>query len=225
MAISLREPFFLRGRRSIVQRAVVMSLVLGGLALVASWLVYGTVLFVLTAGLPVWVGSVLGPTLGIASILLVYGPLSYWNRRPWWFIAFVLPIALAVASLTASAIIQLTIDPDDPGFFSLTAGLALTMGGVGCVLLRRSRAHVMAIVASILTAPAAALQFLLTQNYDFSSAPAGTVTAIQSLMLVSIYVTILGGVSIPWGIPFWWPPSMVQTDSTLQEPANFSEAG
>lgn len=225
MPISLREPFFLRGRRSVAQRAVVMSLVLGGLAMLASWLMYGVVISMVTLRVEGWVASILATTAGVASILLVYGPLSYWNRRPWWFIGFVVPVSVALTSLAATTIIQTTISPDDPGFLGLTAGMVLLMGGIGIVMLRRSRAHLMAFIASVLTAPVAALQMSLIQNYDVSSAPLGMVPMVQTMILVSMYATILFGLSVPWGIPFWWPPSAEQTESTLQRPASASEAG
>lgn len=225
MPLSLREPFFLRGRRSVVQRAVCMSLVLGGLALLASWLMYGTILLTAAAGLPTWISTILGPTVAIASILLLYGPLSYWNRRPWWFIAFVVPTSVPVAGLTAAAVIQATIDVDNPGWLGLAAGQALGMGGIGCVLLRRSRAHVTAYIASVLTAPVVAFQLNLLENFDMNSSPVGFIPAIQTIVLVSAYATILCGLSVPWGIPFWWPPAVEETGSTLQEFASVDAAG
>lgn len=225
MPISLREPFFLRGRRSIVQRAVVMSLVLGGLAMLASWLIYGTVILMARADLPLWISTILGSTVMIASILLLYGPLSYWNRRPWWFIAFVVPTSVTVASLTAAAILNMTISPHEPGWLGLTVAMTLFTGGIGCVLLRRSRVHLIAFMSSLLIAPVVAFQLNLLENYNSSSAPAGMLPVIQPIILVSAYVTILCGLSVPWGIPFWWPHTHEQIESTLQKPAGAGEAG
>jgi hypothetical protein len=86
MATSFREPFFLRGRKSVLLRAILISLVLAGLSSAAAWIIMGAYCAALrypTAMRQVfgsWIGLPLALSMTSFAILIV-GPLNHWRRR------------------------------------------------------------------------------------------------------------------------------------------------
>lgn len=152
MAVQLREPFFLHGRRSILQRAIMISSVLTGLAALAGWGIAATLV---VSGQTNHSRSAIGwyfafpVAWSVISVLFVHGPLNAWNGRSWiWTV-----LALAVGLLL---MLQFAVWIDHPYRIGQSHRTLLPILVVhiasGLLQVRLSRLHLVAYLFSILGA-------------------------------------------------------------------------
>ena len=195
MPLPLREPFFLQGRTSVVQRAVIMSAVLGGLACIAGW--GFAIATVVTNAEWRWLAALVsGPT---AVIICVDAPLNYWNCQSPFRTREILPVVGLVLLILGDLAVN------GPGGDRAMGWIALSILGMNLRHIRGSHEHVNAFAISTLGAIVCAG----CSAVIFSRGPAlffGMGTISLALSLAATAVGILVPMSIPWGIPFWWPP-------------------
>lgn len=204
MSFPLREPFFLSGRKSVLQRAVMISCVLGGLATLAAVCVASVDLLyhrvVSSSG-----GAELVAFWAAAS-LLIYGPLNYWNSR-----SFRSTVAAALVFLIALSlfVVWMAISPktsESAQALSFAVGFVATIVISGYPLADDERLDRIAYFASLVVAlPASVLAATLLAHGDevFGATP----VLIRRFMGVTVLsLCFFGPLAIPWGILFWWPP-------------------
>lgn len=197
---AIREPFFLCGRTSVMQRAAIMSLVLGGMASVAAWILTAVMKFAGEAWLP--------PAWGITVGLLIYAPLNWWNGRRWFWTLGAIPAGMILLwgfLWLNQAAVRASVD------FIIVIGLGFTgvLIGSGVLLIRPRRLHALAYLLSVLGGIIPALVFVLAIHSAFSSAATllGYAPGMkEALETAAILAAWLAPLSIPWGLPFWWPP-------------------
>ncbi|HTN03576.1 MAG TPA: hypothetical protein VL132_16920 [Planctomycetaceae bacterium] len=211
MTALLREPFFLRGRTSVLQRAVLMSLVLGGLAAIASWIVAGTTVAVLG---PSESSLAISITWGLTAAIFIHAPIQHWNGRSWWRLLIV-----AVPISAAALYIALYITKDRPHSnlwrtFNLVLGFTALLIINGAPLVRRQRLHLVAYAVSALGGIVPALIVVSVDDPGQIPLPGIPEMAKVAIVLAAIFGGLLAALSIPWGLPFWWPPA------DRDEPAN-----
>lgn len=198
----LREPFFLWGRTSVVQRAVIMSVVLGGLTGAAGWLVGLSVWLMLHLDRVTHFDQIFCVSWAIAVTALVYAPLNYWNRRSVLWTLATLPATYITVFLA-----HLLFDKSGPENAAIKAtisfvGVALV---TGLLQLRSRKLHRVAYATSVLGAAVPILlvfglgRAVLMQTLGLSE---NLAVVIQLAMMVGGWLCSL---AIPWGIPFWWP--------------------
>lgn len=201
MSLPLREPFFLAGYRSVLIRAVLMSAVIGALSLVTGWLVilaaYMTAWFELSS---VWVATGIW---ALVATLCIYGPLNYWNARSWLVIAMCFPALMVMPGvngwLVEAAQRSNAVDP----FFASTV-LSSILSGL--LLVRRSRLHVAAYVMSVCLSPVSSAMFLAVQQVS-DGEQIIPLEYLYPLLITFQTAFSIACMAIPWGLPFWWPPS------------------
>lgn len=204
-SLPLREPFFLRGRKSVLQRAIIMSCVLGGLTAAAGWIsaIAEVALFQLTAPIPI-------PLLVIclAAAILVHGPLHWWNRRSWLWTLAAVPICLLLL-LLLSAWLRLGRDALGARSRELIVNLGIlgVIAGSGLLQIRFRRLHLLAYVVSLLGVLLPAAVPVILPDPSALALPGFTNEMVRGLALAILYGSCFGALSLPWGIPFWWPPA------------------
>lgn len=204
MPVQLREPFFLHGRRSVLQRAILMTLVLTGLAMTAAWMLQ--VGAVLSLRMPYFAGRLYDHlSWGVVLTAIIYGPLGFWNCRPWWFSL----LAMSVAVSTSYTMLHLPFGPD-PNFGRDYVGVPwevvwpLVSGGL---LFRPSQSHAIAFIASLVCTPQAAkLATMIDQMLPLDSLSGPFYWHVRWATFAAWSAFFFCGMFVPWGIPFWWPP-------------------
>jgi hypothetical protein len=212
--LPLREPFFLRGRKSVLQRAVLISLALGGLTAAAAWIVAAVTVFFDSLGIRDSMIYSIPPAWGLASALLIYAPLNYWNRRSWlWTLA-------AVPAGALFLLIFLIWMNGGASQFGEELSAAIGFFGVllasGLLQVRARPLHVVAYALSVAGAVLPSLVIITLDNPGRLTIPGFTPDMIRAVVFAILFGSWFGALSIPWGIPFWWPPN--DDDST--PPAN-----
>ncbi len=206
MPLELREPFFLRGRNSVLQRAVLMSCVLAGLTAVAGWLAAATIVVLdRTIG-------VLGPetanfmaafAFGCTTTVLLHAPLNFWNRRSWRWSLISIPFLTAVFYVFLK---WFRYNSGLPPELHLPLGFLFAIGAAGLLQLRPQRRHVLAYLLSVGSAAVPTLCFLLISPPDRIRIPALPPEMTRAVVYAIMFGGWFAALSIPWGLPFWWPP-------------------
>ena len=214
MPLPRREPFFLKGRTSVVQRAVMMSLVLGGLACVAAFLLATVSQHTFDMNDAFSTADI---AWGILVGAILFAPLNYWNCR-----SVILTISAAMTGVLFQAHIASTVeqlvDPYEPMTSSsvllhTTEYVAIVCTSYqvysGLLLIRFTRIHVAAFVVAITASILPATYILLCDSVEAYRALMATgipMWLVNSLYDTWNYAANLCTMFIPWGIPFWWPP-------------------
>lgn len=206
MTAPLREPFFLRGRRSVLQRAVIMSCVLAGLTAVAGWLAAATIVVMdrtISALGQETATFIAALAFGSIAALLLQAPLNFWNRHSWrWSL-------ISIPSLTAIFYVFLKWFRYDSGLspeLHLPLGFLFAIGAAGLLQLRPQRHHVLAYLFSVGGAAVPALCFLLISPPDRFRIPALPPAMTRTVVYAIMFGGWFAALTIPWGLPFWWPP-------------------
>jgi hypothetical protein len=205
MSIPLREPFFLRGRKSVVQRAAIMTVVLAALTAAAAW----------SAAIAVFA---FGPFIGRISLenifvcsaaaIFVHGPLHYWNARSWRWTLAVLPLGVGLlAVLDVWMLFAINHFGAEHRMPLAILNVLVVLAGSGLLQVRRSRPHLLAYGVSILAILLPATVLRILQNPSNIVIPGVHPELVFSVFLATVYGSCLGSLAIPWGIPFWWPPA------------------
>lgn len=216
MPLPFREPFFLRGRRSILQRAVILSLVLGGLSSAAGWIVVLSVCS--TFWFPHTIRVLFGDFGGLTGVLgtvvgalLIHGPLNHWWRRSWLWTAVAIPLAFPLM-LPAGIVIFGNESP-------MLSGKALAVARLQLVA-------AFAMIAAIQGVPRCSFRWgvcgvwltsvlgsaivgLIVVELAASGQLDGFEVRTRSdwgLLSAGLLSLLFAALSIPWGLPFWWPP-------------------
>lgn len=237
-SLPLREPFFLRGRKSVLQRAVRISLALIVLS-IAAGIVAGMASVLLlrfshlsTSGQQASLLGLFGGTAAAALATIVGTPYFFWQGRSARGIALRVTwiIALAAGSLVfAGGLIWGLIQPtQSPG------GLPGDMLAFGNLLLwapvkelfplallwlawttacrGRPRNWLLMTVVSGLSLPVWILAYNVATQA--TSALHGVVPMTGFPQQLALGITFRSSITaqffalltIPWGLPFWWPP-------------------
>lgn len=223
-----REPWFLEGRRSVLLRAVLMSLVLGGLGFVAGigWLVGVMVLINLIPAFDEAMLVVFGGTGCLALGIAVAIPYSRWLSHPPAGTALRVVGLVVCGALLASLVSSLMVliesadskimSPDEysnrrlriPIEYLLLFGAIWLAWSVAFV--RRSwtwplMAGLSAV--SIFLLPVLILGMDASSNQLIGWLP----LEVQQILAITSGVTVGGQffalLVVPWGIPFWFPPA------------------
>lgn len=213
MPIELREPMFLRGRKSILERAVIISCVLGALAMAAGWLlafaIYATNRYLVDVQ-----NFVIPLAWGVTSGLLLYRPLNYWNRRSWLWTAASIPVGFALLYLWA---IWSQAGPTHLTYSTrMTQGMFGALLASGLLLVRPTQLHWLAYEMSIAAGAIPAVAFLAVERVNGTGIPGISREVANTIVSAALFGGWFGALSIPWGIPFWWPPA---DDHALAPPA------
>ncbi|WLD13310.1 hypothetical protein [Planctellipticum variicoloris] len=205
-SLPLREPFFLRGRKSILQRAVIMSLVLGGLTAIVGWIVAAAVV-AMGPGESPFLPSLIW---GITAALLLYGPLHFWNGRSWRFTLLAIPVSTASLNgfiMFVDHYAQRHVDRTTAMIIGLTGFLLVN----GILLIRLSRWHIIAYVASLAGGAVPAAIVFSISDVGQLAIPGVPEEFIVAIVLAAFLGSLFGALAIPWGLPFWWPPAEAST--------------
>lgn len=206
MSLPLREPFFLRGRKNVLQRAVIMSLVLGGLTAIVGWIVAAAVVAMGPGESPflpslVW---------GITAALLLYGPLHFWNGRSWRLTLLTIPGSTASLYgfiMFVDHYAQRYVDKTMAMIVGLTGFLLVN----GILLVRISRWHIFAYAASLIGGTIPAAIVFSINDVGRLAIPGVPEEMIVAIVLAAFLGSLFGALTIPWGLPFWWPPAEAST--------------
>lgn len=204
----LREPFFLRGRKSVLQRAVIISCVLGTLTAAAAWIVAAATI---TASWAFGNDSMyfsIPVSWGFASALLIYGPLNSWNRRTWHWTAAAVPVGMLLLFLFIAWMRDGDHGPYSEAVRS-TIGFFLVLLVSGLLQIRPRILYVAAYLASILGAAVPGLVMVLIDHPGRLRIPGFTQEMMEGIVFAALFGGWFGALSIPWGLPFWWPPERV----------------
>ena len=216
MPLPLREPFFLKGRTSVVQRAVIMSLVLGGLACSGGWCVTGiaTIVTLGLLGASYYDQEVICGAWCVLYVGLIYAPLNFWNRRSVAWTLFAVPIhfsAMHVFMTMAAEALWRPIAgglPYPEGLYRPEAEIGRVIFGttlfLGLLNVRPTWAYGVSYcvsgLAAVLPALSAAVCLGLAGAHFRDLQP----ETIGSLQLATFVSTWMAALAVPWGIPFWW---------------------
>ncbi len=232
-----REPWFLEGRRSVLQRAVLMSLVLGGLGFVAGigWLVGVMVLINLIPAFDEAMLVVFGGTGCLALGGAVAIPYSRWLSHPPAGTALRVVGLVVCGALLASLVSSLMVlvesvdseimSPDEYSnrWLRIPIEYLLLFGAIwlawSVAFVRRSWMWPLMAglsAASILLLPVLIFGMDASTTHLIGWLP----LEVQQILAIASGVTVGGQffalLVIPWGIPFWFPPE--------RNPAPFSAA-
>ncbi len=230
MAIQLREPFFLRGRRSVLLRAIWMSLALGvigggaGLATVLFYLLLGLMLqgsdeidmrlivgsaaisLATVIGIPYfrWRGeSVFGIATRAGCILLIAaGPMLFENAALWGL------LDLANQQLDAW---KSDVEWGDMLILPVEVMFALTLLWLAwsAAYFRRSWTWLLTVLVSGLSIPCWILSVTVAL-FSVGLAQNGLPGEVFMVLVIVYQLSIPGQFFVllvtPWGVPFWWPP-------------------
>ena len=205
--LPLAEPWFLRGRISVIERAVFISLVLGVMVTTAAWAARITLLYIAPASGILFLSIVLG-----AATSLAQAPLQMWNLRPvtWSIASFPLLSALYYLLFCFDTRIA-GISPDL--HFSICSILLLLVCGV--LLVRLDAPHLLALIVSLTMVLLPCLLFELTTSPRFDMIEPGRRPLPRQAYQAAVSLGALYGLVLPWGIPFWMPPGF---NADLEEP-------
>lgn len=201
MPLELREPFFLRGRKSVLQRAVIMSLVLGGLTAFIGWIVSAAVV-AMGPGESPFLPSLIW---GITAAFLLYRPLHCWNGRSWRFTLLTIPVSTASLYgfiMFVDHYAQQYVDRTMAMIIGLTGFLLVN----GILLIRFSRWHIIAYVASLVGGTVPAAIVFAIRDVGQLGIPGLPDEAAIAIVLAAFLGSLFAALAIPWGLPFWWPP-------------------
>lgn len=206
MSSSFREPFFLRGHRSVLQRAVRMSLVLAGLSSCAAWAV---LFFFLFEFRNVYLERL---AFGLPFAVLIHGPLNFWARRSWFWSAAVIPLGFWIATApVVFAVFYIGRGGSwEVGFeFSWLSHFlttcAIRAGVQGVLLVKRDLAGIVAFALAVLSGALAG-----TAGYVIAAQGPITIPGVRSDIVPSVKAVCIlslwfAALTVPWGIRFWWP--------------------
>lgn len=207
MPVPLREPFFLRGRKSVPQRAVIMSCVLAALTAIAGWLLAFAIQATDHYGLAVQ-NLAVSAAWGVTSGLFLYGPINYWNRRSWLWTVGSIPPAIALLALWS---IWSQPGPSHvPDTTRMTQGFFGVLAGSGFLLMRATRLHWFAFAISVAGGVIPAVAFVAVGHVNNSVIPGISYEAAGVIASAALFGGWFGALAIPWGLPFWWPPETEQ---------------
>ncbi len=216
--LPLREPVFLRGRKSVLHRAILISLVLGALTAAAAWIVAATTVLIDRSGSSDLMYVTMPLSWGLASALLIYAPLNYWNRRSWLW-------SLTAAPVGAGLLLLFLYWMKDGGarqFGGEELGAGIGFFGVllvsGLLQYRRRRLHAIAYLLSVAGAIFPTMVMVLIPGPGSLRIPGLTSEMIRGIVFAALFGGWFGALSIPWGLPFWWPP-----EDDASSPAQNSE--
>jgi hypothetical protein len=210
MALLLREPFFLRGRRSVLHRAVILSVVLGMLSAAVGWFVAVVPLLAreIVDADPNLVGIPLAWSL--ATTVFVYAPLNCWNDRSWFWTLGALPLGFA------SMFLLILWSADRPSDLSLETramlGFPVLLLASGLLLIRRDSRHWLAYLVSIISSALPVLVMALHSYVSRLNLVVFSLPLREEFFLAAVFGSIAAALSIPWGLPFWWPAAVERTD-------------
>ena len=210
MSLPLREPFFLRGRTSVVQRAVIMSLVLGGLACSGGWIM---TLVALSLSPPANAALYsLGFSGPLVLVTLIYRPLLHWNRTPPQLPFLIVGCLIAlIVSLLNCLLPTPSHSARTIGALSVSIHLTVVVVLSGLYLRRNTRLHAAAFWLSLALTPLPImLTYLLQYPHRFRVpwVDGGMQIALTGTAYLASWLCVM---SVPWGIPFWWPPQVPES--------------
>lgn len=229
---TLREPWFLEGRTSVWQRAVLMSLVLGGLGLVAglAWMISLDFL-VANTGYAVDDWKYFGPALSslIAAevlVTLIGIPYLRWQGQSPWSIAIrcTLMAWIVATPFLGDSTVQSVLNAGCERFIVRSFGrgwLLSTLWTVELTLLclamsvgffRTTWSFLPAAFISLYGVFMAYLLCMGTKYVIFVPHGLPSIFEAQLKFWRRAYPVMIGGpyfalIVIPWGIPFWFPPA------------------
>ncbi len=230
MGIPLREPFFLRGRRSVLLRAIWMSLaisVIGGGAGLAAVLVY--LLLGLTVGLEGGLLRLVGGSAAVSLATVVGIPYFRWRGDSVRGIAARAGCIMLIAAgpmllenkllwgLLAQAAQQLDAWKSDMEWgerlivsaeFMFVLILLWVAWSAACV--RSSRSWLLTILVSGLSIPLWILSLAVSMysvGFAQNALPSNVFSIMLSVLQLSLPGQFFALLVIPWGAPFWWPPN------------------
>lgn len=230
MALPLRDPIFLRGRHSVLQRSVVITLALAVLALFAGLAdkVGSEVVMRLVDAL-VPVKAPLTVSVGLAAVALatILGiPYASWLHHSPRGVAVRVCWILCVVVVPFGALVlrQDLVDAGNRWLAGLTGGgvliplewlvfYSLMWAGWTSAFYRHSRTWIAAALLSWLSIPLVITSFNLTSyaaNLTVSPWP-GFSLRLPAQGLLSMRSQFFLVLAMPWGIPFWWPPADRET--------------
>ncbi len=202
MTTSLREPFFLRGRTSVLQRAVIISCVLAGLTAAAGWI---------SAIAEVALGQMAPAPMGVmclAVAVLVHGPLHRWNRRSWLWTLAAFPASFGLL-LVFSLWLRLGANALGSGSRILVVSLGMLgiTAGSGLLQFRFRRLHLLAYIFSLLSVLLPTAVLVILNNSAGTAIPGFTNDMVRGFLISLQFGSGIAAIAIPWGLPFWWPPA------------------
>ncbi len=209
MTVPLREPFFLRGRKSVVQRAVIMSCVLGTLAAVAAWSMGLAAMLAGDYSAPPLIEYMGRPIAWcLATSLFIYGPLNAWNgRSAWW--TFASASAGFLLMFIGCFYFHFSENRLGEEFRTLTGNrgtLSITTWS-GLLQVRFHRLHLLAYLSTILAAAfPLAIGLLLATPGIPRFIPRPPWVPHEAVTAAAFFGSWFAALSIPWGLLFWWPP-------------------
>lgn len=205
------DPLFLARCHDVRARAIRVNLVLLVGLLVAAWATSGAAFLGNLLFQYDEFRIVLAATWPIAITAFVYGPLQWWTRRSvgailltaavWLFlmIVFIYWIEYAVIRYRGE-------------FVALIVGFPVVAAGAGLTLIRRTRVHLLAFVLAI--AGSALTALIVEPAEDARNQIDAWIGDEHGLLIlrVAILGAWLGSMTLPWGLPFWWPPEEKTVD-------------
>lgn len=223
----LREPWFLRGRKSVLLRAVLMSFVLSALSMLAG-LTFRLVLFAsfdaeLFRGLTFEAGRIIWGTLFGGIVMSAIGiPCSVWYGHSYLRTTAAWLLVVVTCSQSFQFVASLTGWMERAGFetqyisMDYVALFLLLWFAWSIAYLRRSRSFAGCALLSavvlpviVLVMPATGKAFSTTPWDVLSSWSGGVLPRLEfgESSAVKATGTLLAILFVPWGIPFWFPPA------------------
>lgn len=228
MAIQLREPFFLRGRRSVPLRAIWMSLALGvigggaGLAAVLCYVLLALTLENSNKG----VVQIIAGSTAISLATVVGVPYFRWRGDTACGIATKACCIMLIAAgpmVLEVKLLRVLLDLATQQMNAWTNmgaeellmavrimfGLTLLWLAWSAACFRRSSSWLLTFLASGLSIPFWILSVaasLYSLNFASSWLPDEVTMFLAIVTQLSIPGQFFALLVIPWGVPFWWPP-------------------
>lgn len=204
MTVSVREPFFLRGHGSVLVRAILVSFVLGVLAVAAGWTTAVAAAMCISFDSALAGNCVFSAAWSIASAAFLYGPLNAWNGRSWLWTLVSVPAGFSIILLF---LLWMEHGPEAVGSsLRQLLGLIVAFAGSGLLLVRWSRLHLLAYVVSLLGAALPSMFQEMLPSIGSLQIPWMTPDVHILTYLSALHGSAFVALAVPWGIPFWWPP-------------------
>lgn len=215
MAVQLREPFFLQGSTSVLERAIRMSLVLGAISGAAGWILTIVTSFYELADWNVSLFVFIPAAWSICATVVICSAINFWNRRsPLWTL-------LAAPANYLSIYLLMTCWKNGPAsygvFFQLWPGHLAVAAFSGLLLVRLSRSHALAYALSMIRSPLPLVVHYLLPNplQRFGWLIPWRPWLMDHISIYAPYYMVwFAAIYVPWGVPFWWPP---EADDTPRE--------
>lgn len=201
MTAHLCEPFFLRGRRSYLERAILMSLVLAGLGLAAGWTTY----FAVVGNGPDNFEGPMGFVWSLTSAFFVYGPLNRWNGRPWWVTLAQVPISFVSICWFSHWLEPLTV-PGMHGTWEFVFGFFAVLIVNGALLARWTKPHLIAYVTFLAGGLIPIVIAIVIGSPDQVPVPLIRPDLRAAFVFAAIFGNWYVALLVCWGIPFWQAP-------------------